>query len=223
VLIDPAKRDEYDKKGSYSLPEYAGVSAYHSAQTLYKSVFGGVGLNEDGRAPEKQPPVVRELSVALEDLYKGATKKLKITRLVLDPKDYSRTIEQSSVIEIEVKPGWKVRLWVFPPFLFVDLPKSGTKITFERMGDEKPGEVFNFLLLFSLADKKQVPADMVFVLSQKPHPLFERQGSHLVFKTSVRLRDALVGGEVRLKTLDDRQLKIPFKVQCLTPCFRVFF
>ncbi len=120
------------------------------------------------------------LQVSLEEMYSGCVKKLKITKKVLDPRDYTRTIDDTSVLEVEVKAGWK----------------AGTKITFERMGDEKPGEV---------------PADMVFVLVQKPHNLFERQGNHLVFKTSVRLREALVGGEVRLKTLDDRPLKVPFK------------
>ncbi len=46
-------------------------------------------------------------------------------------------------------------------------------MTFERLGDERPGAV---------------PADMVFVLAQKPHPLFERQGHNLLFKTTVRLK-----------------------------------
>lgn len=201
VLIDDKKREEFDKTGSYTIPEYQGVQAYHSAQTLYKTVFGGVGLNEDGRAPEKQPSIIRDLAVGLEEMYTGTTKKLKITRKVLDPKDYARTIDESSVIEVTIKPGWKVRsvfcVLLFPSHSFEkNTTKAGTKITFERMGDEKPGEV---------------AADMVFVLSQKPHPLFERQGNHLLFKTVVRLREALVGGEVRLKTLDDRPLKIAFK------------
>jgi molecular chaperone DnaJ len=76
VLIDPKKREEYDKKGSFSMPEFQGVAAYHAAQTLYKSVFGGVGLNEDGRAPEKQAAITRDLSVSLEELFSGCTKKL---------------------------------------------------------------------------------------------------------------------------------------------------
>ncbi len=63
VLIDDKKREEYDKTGSYHLPEYAGVGAYHAAQTLYKQVFGAVGLNEDGRAPEKAPAIIRDLHV----------------------------------------------------------------------------------------------------------------------------------------------------------------
>ncbi len=80
VLIDEKKREEYDQKGSYELPEvsaaplaarsgfshttqYRGVGAYNAAQNLYKQVFGGVGLNEDGRAPEKGGPVVTEFKV----------------------------------------------------------------------------------------------------------------------------------------------------------------
>jgi hypothetical protein len=41
--------------------------------------------------------------VSLEELFSGATKKLKVTRSVLDPRDYTRTVEESKVVEIEVK------------------------------------------------------------------------------------------------------------------------
>jgi DnaJ-class molecular chaperone len=60
---------------------------------------------------------------------------------------------------------------------------------------------------------------MVFVVSQKPHALFERRGNNLVFRTTVRLRDALVGGELRVKSLDDRQIKMQFKVRAISMCF----
>ncbi len=163
----------------FSVGQYRGVSAYNAAQNLYKQVFGGVGLNEDGRAPEKQAAVTTELKVSLEELFCGTTKKLKITRNVLDPRDYTRTTTESKTIEIEVKAGWK----------------TGTRITFERLGDEQPGIV---------------PADMVFVLQQKQHVLFERQGNNLLYKASIRLKEALVGGELRLRHLDDRPIKVAF-------------
>jgi DnaJ-class molecular chaperone len=179
VLIDPAKREQYDQSGSCSLPEYRSGTGLHAAQQLYKQVFGGVGLNADGRAPEKQAAIVREVGVTLEELYGGKVKKLKITRQVLDPRDYQRTVAESRVIELEIKAGWK----------------SGTKLTFERLGDEQMGTV---------------AADMVFVLKEQLHERFRRKNQHLYFKTKLRLKDALVGGEVRLKQLDGRSLVIPY-------------
>lgn len=56
------------------------------------------------------------LPVSLEDLYKGATKKLKITR-----KNSNGTKEQK-MIEVNIKAGWK----------------SGTKINFANEGDYQP-------------------------------------------------------------------------------------
>ena len=47
--------------------------------------------------------------------------------------------------------------------------KDGTKITFEREGDEAPGTI---------------PADIVFVVQTKPHPIFTREGDDLICKVS---------------------------------------
>lgn len=51
-------------------------------------------------------------------------------------------------LEIRLKPGWK----------------AGTKITFEREGDETP---------------QQEPGDIAFIIREKPHPDFSRDGSDL--------------------------------------------
>lgn len=78
--------------------------------------FGGAG----GAGAQRQRPepsrVSIPLPVALEDLYNGATKKMKITR-----KDQSGTREQK-VLEVNIKPGWK----------------SGTKVNFANEGDYQP-------------------------------------------------------------------------------------
>jgi len=79
--------------------------------------------------------------------------------------------------DIPIKKGWK----------------NGTKITFEREGDELPGVI---------------PADIVFVLNTKPHPRFEREGDDLVYTATVPLEQALTGVEVTIQTLDGRTLKV---------------
>ena len=87
--------------------------------------FGGAGFGGGmpggfggGRARQRPEPdvVSMPLPVSLEDLYKGATKKLKITR-----KNSNGTKEQK-MIEVNIKAGWK----------------SGTKINFANEGDYQP-------------------------------------------------------------------------------------
>eukprot|EP00871_Galdieria_phlegrea_P003704 jgi/Galph1/4334/GphlegSOOS_G2995.1 len=64
--------------------------------------------------------------------------------------------------------------------------KEGTKIRFEEEGDEKPG---------------LIPADVVFIIKQKPHPMFTREGSNLVMNVKVPLVKALTGTVVKVDTL----------------------
>lgn len=71
---------------------------------------------------EKAHPVNYNLSVSLEELYTGTTKKMRITsKKIVDSS--GRTAPVAVEKEIVVKPGWK----------------SGTKITYENEGDEAPG------------------------------------------------------------------------------------
>jgi DnaJ family protein B protein 4 len=51
--------------------------------------------------------------------------------------------------------------------------KEGTKITFPREGDESPNTI---------------PADIVFVIKDKPHMHFRREGSDIVYPVKVSLR-----------------------------------
>lgn len=131
-----------------------------------------------GGMPRQAPPIETPLRLTLEELYAGTVKKLKITRKVLNP-DGRTTHPESKVVEVPVACGWK----------------PGTKVRFEKHGDEGPN---------------MIPADLVFVVEEKPHPVFQREGNNLVHKANVTLKDALCGGEYMLKTLDDRRIKIPF-------------
>lgn len=52
--------------------------------------------------------------------------------------------------------------------------KEGTKITFPKEGDEMP---------------TNIPADVVFVLKDKPHAVFRRDGSDIIYPAKISLRD----------------------------------
>ncbi|XP_056135933.1 dnaJ homolog subfamily B member 1b [Lampris incognitus] len=71
--------------------------------------------------------------------------------------------------------------------------KEGTKITFPKEGDETP---------------TNIPADVVFVLKDKPHPVFRRDGSDIIYPAKVTLRDALCGSTVNVPKLDGRTVAV---------------
>jgi DnaJ family protein B protein 4 len=54
--------------------------------------------------------------------------------------------------------------------------QAGTKVTFENEGDEYPGVI---------------PADIIFVLEEKPHPYFVRQGNDLIYTAEITLLQVL--------------------------------
>ncbi|KAL4424051.1 hypothetical protein ABPG75_001352 [Micractinium tetrahymenae] len=76
--------------------------------------------------------------------------------------------------------------------------KEGTRITFAGKGDELPG---------------QPAQDIVFVVRQKPHPTFSREGDDLVTNMRIPLSKALGGGTVDVHTLDSqpRVLRVPLR------------
>jgi DnaJ-class molecular chaperone len=64
---------------------------------------GGMGRHANGSAPTKRqdPSVTHDLLVSLEDIFKGATKKMKITRKVLNPDGQTTSVEDK-VLTIQV-------------------------------------------------------------------------------------------------------------------------
>ncbi|RWV88246.1 hypothetical protein GW17_00049680 [Ensete ventricosum] len=71
--------------------------------------------------------------------------------------------------------------------------KKGTKITFPGKGNEQVN---------------QLPADLVFIVDEKPHDVYKREGKNLIVHQNISLVDALAGTTINLKTLDGRDLSI---------------
>lgn len=76
------------------------------------SMGGGSGIRSS--QPSKSAAVSHNLSISLEDLYTGTTKRVRITKKIMDASGASTKVAVEK--EIPVKAGWK----------------DGTKITFER-------------------------------------------------------------------------------------------
>eukprot|EP00252_Welwitschia_mirabilis_P014618 TRINITY_DN3213_c0_g1_i1.p1 TRINITY_DN3213_c0_g1~~TRINITY_DN3213_c0_g1_i1.p1 ORF type:complete len:160 (-),score=31.72 TRINITY_DN3213_c0_g1_i1:232-711(-) len=73
--------------------------------------------------------------------------------------------------------------------------KKGTKITFPEKGHEQAGVV---------------PADLVFVIDEKPHDLFKREGNDLLLVQKISLSEALTGVSFTVLTLSGKALNLSF-------------
>jgi len=80
--------------------------------------------------------------------------------------------------------------------------KEGTKITFTEEGDRIPG-------------KK--PADIVFVVKEKPHAAFKRDGANLKYTHTLPLKDALCGTVFTVPTLKGTKVKVDCSRDVLKP------
>ena len=71
--------------------------------------------------------------------------------------------------------------------------RKGTKITFEDKGDEKPGSL---------------PADIIFVVHEKRHPIFKREGDDLQLGVEVPLIEALTGCTITVPLLGGEEMTL---------------
>lgn len=138
--------------------------------------------NRKGR--QQDPPIEHDLYVTLEDIEKGCVKKMKISRNIMAPDGSQR--KEDKVLNITVKPGWK----------------AGTKITFQREGDQVPGKI---------------PADIIFIIRDKPHATFKREGSDIRYSAKVTLKQALCGTTIRVPTLSTETIALNTAGEVIKP------
>lgn len=134
--------------------------------------FGGGarGAHPFRRGSAPMEPLRRSLPCQLEELYTGCTKKLKVTRRLVDQAS-GKPVSVEKILTVQVKPGWK----------------AGTRIKFAGEGDE-------------LADGRV--QDIEFVIEERPHPVYRREGDNLRTTIHLSLVEALTGFSRTLKPLD---------------------
>ncbi|KAM8834455.1 dnaJ homolog subfamily B member 13-like [Synchiropus picturatus] len=81
---------------------------------------------------------------------------------------------------------------------------DGTRVVFSKEGDQGP---------------YKIPADIIFIIREKSHPQFTREGNDLIYKSSISLEKALTGCSVEVETLDGRQINIPIN-DIVHPAYR---
>jgi len=89
--------------------------------------------------------------------------------------------EDKKVFEVKVEAGFK----------------KGTKIRFDKEGGVPEGYPPNML------------ADMVFVLDEKPHTRFQRDGADLKTTVTIDLKKALLGTTLAINSIEGKPISIP--------------
>ncbi|XP_033824391.1 dnaJ homolog subfamily A member 4 [Periophthalmus magnuspinnatus] len=233
VLSDPKKRDLYDQGGEQAIKE-GGMNAGQSPMDIFNMFFGGGGRMQRERRGKN---VVHQLSVSLEEMYNGSTRKLALQKNVICEKcegygGKKGALEKCSSckgrgVQVKVQqigPGMIQQIQSMcsdcqgqgekfsskdrcktcqgrkvervKKILEVHIDKGmkdGQKITFHGEGDQEPG---------------LEPGDVIIVLDQKDHPIYQRQGDDLITNMELKLVEALCGFRKTITTLDNRTLII---------------
>uniref|UniRef100_A0A8C6FTN3 DnaJ heat shock protein family (Hsp40) member A4 n=1 Tax=Moschus moschiferus TaxID=68415 RepID=A0A8C6FTN3_MOSMO len=238
VLSDPKKRDIYDQGGEQAIKEGgSGSPSFSSPMDIFDMFFGGGGRMARDRRGKN---VVHQLSVTLEDLYNGVTKKLALQKNVICEKCEGVGGKKGSVEKCPVCKGrgMQIHIQQIGPGMVQQIqtvcieckgqgerinPKdrcescNGAKVIREKkiieVHVEKGMKDGQKILFHGEGDQEPElePGDVIIVLDQKDHSVFQRRGHDLIMKMKIQLSEALCGFKKTIKTLDDRVLVITSK------------
>ncbi|KAJ3997989.1 hypothetical protein F5050DRAFT_1748018 [Lentinula boryana] len=241
VLSDAEKRSLYDARGEAGLSEAGGMGGM-DPQDLFSQLFsgggggffGGGGPSRGG--PRKTKDLVHRVHVTLEDLYKGKTTKLALTRNVICSKCKGKGGKEGATKTCNGCSGRGVRVTLRQMGPMIQQIQSGCdecggtgetiaakdrctgckgkKVLPEKKFLEvhidkgmKGGQTIQFR-----GESDQSPGaetgDVVIVVEEKPHDRFKRQENDLLIDIEIDLLKALAGGEFTIKHLDDRALLV---------------
>merc|ERR1712050_569646 len=189
-------------------------------------VFGG-----RSRGPRRTKNLMHQLSVSLEDMYNGTTRKLALQKNVICDACEGVGGKEGAVIRCTNcrGSGMQVRIQQLGPGMMQQIqsmcgecqgqgeridPKlrckkcNGRKVNRERkileVQVDKGMEDGQKITFGGEGDQEPglEPGDIIIVLDEKAHTLFKRNGSDLVMKMDISLTEALTGMRKTIKTLD---------------------
>ncbi|KAM9728843.1 dnaJ homolog subfamily B member 13 isoform 1-T1 [Menidia menidia] len=233
VLSDPRKKATYEKFGEEGLkggiPAEFGSGGAWSSKYVYhgdpdktfREFFGGdnpfadfysndAPLQFGGLQPDlvktRDAPIERDLNLCLDDLFHGCTKKIKISRRVMNDDGHTSSIKDK-ILSINVKPGWK----------------EGTRIVFSKEGDQGPNSIPADIVFIvrqkthpqfvrrgnDLVFKAKISLEMVKIIYERLRVFVLSQQSCKAYKVIFSFQQALTGFSVDIQTLDGRLLSIP--------------
>ncbi|XP_053677174.1 dnaJ homolog subfamily A member 1 [Anopheles nili] len=235
VLSDPEKKAIYDEGGETAIKQGgAGGGGFHSPMDIFDMIInGGMG----GRREQRGRDLVHRLTVSLEELYSGATRKLSLAKHVICDGCDGIGGKRGSVQKCAHCDGTgivtKVQT-IMPGFMQQNRVACRTcqgqgEIIEERhkckkcdgqkkVRDKKILDVHiekgmrgGQKIVFSGEGDQEPglqPGDIVIALEEKRHSIFKRAGMDLVMDMRLDLSEALCGFQKVITTLDKRSLVI---------------
>jgi len=247
TLADPEKRKIYDQHGEQGIKEGGGGGGFHSPMDIFDMFFGGGGgMGGMGgmfggmggrRGPKRTKNLMHQLSVSLEDMYNGTTRKLALQKNVICDACEGIGGKEGAVIRCTNcrGTGMQVRIQQLGPGMMQQIqsmcgecqgqgeridPKlrckkcNGRKVNRERkileVQVDKGMEDGQKITFGGEGDQEpgMEPGDIIIVLDEKEHPVFKRNGIDLIMQQNINITEALCGFKKTIPTLDDRTLVI---------------
>eukprot|EP00062_Callorhinchus_milii_P012510 gi/632959630/ref/XP_007895735.1/ PREDICTED: dnaJ homolog subfamily A member 1-like [Callorhinchus milii] len=231
VLSDSKKRDLYDRGGEEAIKGGGTSGGFHSPMDIFDMFFGGGGRMHS-RPERRGRNVAHQLSMSLEDMYNGATRKLTLQKNVICQKCNG---ECYSAQGRNSRGGTEVHIQQIGPGIIQQIQTmcsecrgegerinakdrcktcSGKKVVREKKILEvhvdrgmKDGQKITFH-----GEGDQLPGlepgDVIIILDQKEHASFQRSENNLITQMEINLVEALCGLKHTIKTLDNRTLVI---------------
>merc|ERR1712036_199286 len=200
--------------------------------------LGGMfGHGGGRRGPKRTKNLMHQLSVSLEDMYNGTTRKLALQKNVICDACEGVGGKEGAVIRCTNcrGSGMQVRIQQLGPGMMQQIqsmcgecqgtgeridPKlrckkcSGKKVNRERkileVSVDKGMEDGQKITFGGEGDQEPglEPGDIIIVLDEKEHATFKRNGTDLIMKMNINITEALCGFKKSVTTLDDRTLII---------------
>merc|ERR1719340_80175 len=242
TLSNPDKRRLYDQAGEQGIKEGGSGGGFGGSNPMdiFDMFFGGgdpFGRGGRSRGPRRTKNLVHQLSVCLEDMYNGTTRKLALQKNVICDSCDGVGGKAGAVQKCPNcrGTGMQVRIQQLGPGMMQQIqsmcqechgegervaPKlrckkcNGRKVNRERKILEvqvDKGMADGQKITFT-SEGDQEPGleagDIIIVLDEKAHDTFKRSDQDLIMKMDISLTEALTGMKKTIKTLDDRTLVI---------------
>lgn len=240
VLSDSEKRQIYNEGGEAAIKKGgADGGDFRNPMDFFEKFFGaGFGGGGGGRRRERRgKDVIHQMSVQLEELYNGATRKLALQKNVICDKCEGRGGKKGAIEKcMQCRGnGVETRVQQIGPGVVQHIEQvcrkcmgsgeiisekdrckhcSGRKTVRERkvleVHIEKGMRDGQKIIFTGEGDHEpdSQPGDIIILLDEKEHSTYVHAGTDLMMKMPIQLVESLCGFQRVIKTLDDRDLVI---------------
>lgn len=241
VLIDPEKRKLYDQYGHdwEKVSQMGGMGGMGDINDLFEQMhrqhFGG----RQPRQP-KGEAVIIEMNLTLEECFNGCTKEVSYryaencvsckgngskggtafhTCSTCGGAGVKRVVQRLGGINLqETVPcsACKTKGYIVDEDC-PDCSGGGMRLVNQEVSITFPRGIAGGQQLKEAgrghhsAHPQGIPGDLVFVIKEKPHPIYERYGKDLVHKYPINYEDLVLGTKIKVPTIGGRTTSITVK------------